>query len=35
MRCLPDGTRRRDLICDRAIEFVNSQLKDQPFCLNL
>ena len=33
----PDGTKRHetDLVCDRGIEFIRSQPKDQPFCLNL
>lgn len=36
-KTLPDGTRRHetDLICDRGIEFIRAQPKDQPFCLNL
>ncbi len=36
-KTLPDGTKRHetDLICDRGIEFIKAQRKDQPFCLNL
>ncbi len=36
-KTLPHGTRRHetDLIGDRGIEFIESQPKDQPFCLNL
>lgn len=36
-KTLPDGTKRHetDLICDRGIEFIQSQPTDQPFCLNL
>jgi choline-sulfatase len=36
-RPMPDGTTRHetDLVCDRGIEFIKSQPKDQPFCLNL
>jgi arylsulfatase A-like enzyme len=36
-KTLPDGTKRHetDLICDRGIEFIKAQPKDQPFCLNL
>lgn len=36
-KTLPDGTKRHetDLICDRGIEFIQAQRKDQPFCLNL
>lgn len=36
-KTLPDGTRRHetDLVCDRGIEFIKAQPKDQPFCLNL
>jgi arylsulfatase A-like enzyme len=36
-KTLPDGTRRHetDLICDRGIDFLRSQPKDRPFCLNL
>jgi arylsulfatase A-like enzyme len=36
-KTLPDGTPRHetDLICDRGIEFIKSQDKDRPFCLNL
>ncbi|MDO8540855.1 MAG: sulfatase [Opitutaceae bacterium] len=36
-KTLPDGTKRHetDLICDRGIEFIKSQPKNQPFCLNL
>lgn len=36
-KTLPDGTRRHetDLVCDRGIEFIKSQPKDRPFCLNL
>jgi arylsulfatase A-like enzyme len=34
---LPDGTKRHetDLVCDRGIEFIKAQRKDQPFVLNL
>lgn len=37
IKTLPDGTKRHetDLICDRGIEFIKTQSKDQPFCLNL
>lgn len=36
-KTLPDGTKRHetDLICDRGIDFIRAQPKDQPFCLNL
>lgn len=36
-KTLPDGTKRHetDLICDRGIEFIQAQRKDQPFLLNL
>lgn len=36
-KTLPDGTKRHetDLICDRGIEFIKSQPKGEPFCLNL
>lgn len=36
-KTMPDGTKRHetDLICDRGIEFIKAQPKDQPFCLNL
>ena len=36
-KTLPDGTKRHetDLVCDRGIEFIRSQPKGQPFCLNL
>jgi len=36
-KTLPDGTKRHetDLICDRGIEFIKTQPKGQPFCLNL
>lgn len=36
-RTLPDGSKRHetDLVCDRGIEFIKSQPKDKPFCLNL
>jgi choline-sulfatase len=36
-RPMPDGSTRHetDLVCDRGIEFLRSQPKDQPFCLNL
>ncbi|MBI4624256.1 MAG: sulfatase-like hydrolase/transferase, partial [Verrucomicrobia bacterium] len=36
-KTLPDGTKRHetDLVCDRGIEFIRTQPKDQPFCLNL
>ena len=36
-KTMPDGTKRHetDLVCDRGIEFIQSQPKDQPFCLNL
>lgn len=36
-KTMPDGTKRHetDLVCDRGIEFIKSQPKDQPFCLNL
>lgn len=34
---MPDGSKRHetDLVCDRGIEFIHSQPKDRPFCLNL
>jgi len=37
IKTLPDGTKRHetDLIGDRGVEFIKSQAKDQPFCLNL
>jgi choline-sulfatase len=36
-KSMPDGTRRHetDLICDRGVDFIRSQPKDRPFCLNL
>lgn len=36
-KTLPDGSRRHetDLVCDRGIEFIKAQPKNQPFCLNL
>lgn len=36
-RPMPDGSKRHetDLVCDRGIEFIQSQPKDQPFLLNL
>ena len=36
-KTLADGTKRHetDLICDRGIEFIKAQRKDQPFSLNL
>ncbi len=36
-KTLPDGTKRHetDLVGDRGVEFIKSQPKDQPFCLNL
>jgi choline-sulfatase len=36
-KTLPDGTKRHetDLVCDRGVEFIKSQPKDKPFCLNL
>ena len=36
-RTMPDRTTRHetDLVCDRGIEFIRSQPKDRPFCLNL
>jgi arylsulfatase A-like enzyme len=37
IKTLPDGTKRHetDIVCDRGIEFIKAQPKDQPFCLNL
>lgn len=34
---LPDGTKRHetDLVADRAVDFIKTQPKDRPFCLNL
>ncbi len=34
---MPDGSKRHetDIVCDRGIEFIKSQPKDRPFCLNL
>jgi arylsulfatase A-like enzyme len=36
-KTLPDGTQRHetDLVCDRGVDFIKSQSKDRPFCLNL
>lgn len=36
-KTMPDGSKRHetDLVCDRGIEFIQSQPKGQPFCLNL
>lgn len=36
-KTMPDGSKRHetDLVCDRGIDFIKSQPKDQPFCLNL
>lgn len=36
-KTLPDGTRRHetDLVCDRGIEFLRAQPRDQPFLLHL
>lgn len=37
LKPMPDGSTRHetDLICDRGIRFLQSQPKDQPFCLHL
>lgn len=37
LKPMPDGTKRHetDIICDRGIEFIKSQPKGKPFCLNL
>lgn len=37
IKTLADGTKRHetDLICDRGIDFIRSQPKGKPFCLNL
>ena len=37
IKTLPDGTKRHetDLIGDRGVEFIKSQSKEKPFCLNL
>ncbi|HYF36561.1 MAG TPA: sulfatase-like hydrolase/transferase, partial [Prosthecobacter sp.] len=36
-KTMPDGSKRHetDLVCDRGIDFIRSQPKDKPFCLNL
>lgn len=36
-KTLPDGTKRHetDLICDRGVEFIRAQGREQPFCLQL
>lgn len=36
-KTMPDGTKRHetDIVCDRGIDFIKAQRKDQPFCLNL
>ena len=36
-KTMPDGSKRHetDLVCDKGIEFLKSQPKDKPFCLNL
>ena len=36
-KTMPDGTKRHetDIVCDRGVEFIRSQPKDRPFCLNL
>lgn len=36
-KTMPDGSKRHetDLVCDKGIEFIKSQPKDKPFCLNL
>lgn len=37
LKTMPDGSKRHetDLVCDKGIEFIKSQPKDKPFCLNL
>jgi arylsulfatase A-like enzyme len=36
-KTMPDGTKKHetDIACDRGIDFIKSQPKDQPFCLDL
>jgi arylsulfatase A-like enzyme len=36
-KTMPDGTKRHetDIVCDKGIEFIKSQPKDRPFCLQL
>ncbi len=36
-KTMPDGSKRHetDLVCDRGVDFIKSQPKDKPFCLNL
>jgi len=36
-KTMPDGTKKHetDIVCDKGIEFIKSQPKDKPFCLNL
>ncbi len=36
-KTMPDGSKRHetDIVCDKGIDFINSQPKDKPFCLNL
>ena len=36
-KTMPDGTKKHetDIVCDKGIEFIKSQPKDRPFCLNL
>ncbi|MDZ4849777.1 MAG: sulfatase [Pirellulaceae bacterium] len=36
-KTMPDGSKRHetDIVCDKGIEFIKSQPKDKPFCLNL
>ena len=36
-KTMPDGTKKHetDIVCDKSIEFIKSQPKDKPFCLNL
>lgn len=36
-KTMPDGSKRHEteIVCDRGIEFIKSQPKDKPFCLDL
>ena len=36
-KTMPDGTKKHetDIVCDKGVEFIKSQPKDKPFCLNL
>lgn len=36
-KTMPDGSKRHetDIVCDRGVEFIKAQSKDQPFCMQL